>query len=237
MERINWKRDLELILNGELKVRYGGSFKLRLLENSILENKCSRCGIENWLGEKISLELDHIDGDNWNNKRENIRLLCPNCHAITDNYKGKNRKDLTKLNNKEPKRGIIFYKKDIIELYKQGFNISQILKKLDLNIGGNYLMIYKIFEENGIEIPIKEDKAILLKDVEVKRLENKVKKLKENIELIKNSDIDFNKKGWGTQVSKLLNITPSASLRWVKRNLPEFANNCWQHSDNKNIIN
>lgn len=159
------------------------------------------------------------------------------CHAITDNYKGRNRKDLKKLKPPStPKKGIIFYKKDIIELYKQGFNISQILKKLDLNIGGNYLMIYKIFEENGVEIPIKEDKAILLKDINAQRLEDKIKKLKENIELIKNSNIDFNKKGWGVQVSKLLNITPSASLRWIKRNLPEFADKCWQHSDNKSVI-
>jgi hypothetical protein len=233
MERINWKRDWELILKGELKVRYGGSFKLRLLERNILENKCSRCDIQEWLGEKISLELDHIDGDNWNNKRENIRLLCPNCHAITDNYKGKN---IKKKNNKEPKKGIVFYKKDIIELYKKGFNILQILKKLDLNVGGNYLMIYKIFEENGVEIPIKEDKAILLKDKDLKKLEEKVSKFKNQIELIKNSNIDFNKKGWGKKVSELTGFTPSWSLKFVKKNFPEFANNCWQHSDNKNII-
>lgn len=77
MERINWKKDLDLILDGTLRVRYGGSFKLRLLERNILENKCSCCGIKDWLGEEISLELDHIDGDNWNNKKENVRLLCP----------------------------------------------------------------------------------------------------------------------------------------------------------------
>lgn len=235
-EKIQWKKDLEKILNGELKVRYSGCFKLRLLERDIIENKCSRCNITDWLGEKISLELDHIDGDNWNNKLENIRLLCPNCHAITDNYKGKNRKDLKKFNLNEPKKGVLFYKKDILRLYKEGLNISQILKELNLNIGGNYLMIYKIFEENNIEIPKKEDKAILLKEKELKLMEDNILKFKKQIELIRNSNIDFNKIGWGKKVSELTGFTPSWSLKWVKKNLPEFADKCWQHSDNKNIV-
>lgn len=44
-----------------------------------------------WMGKKISLELDHIDGNNKNNLISNLRYLCPNCHALTPTYRGKNK--------------------------------------------------------------------------------------------------------------------------------------------------
>jgi 5-methylcytosine-specific restriction endonuclease McrA len=68
------------------------SFKLkvRLLESSVLSHICSRCNLAEWLGNPIPLELDHIDGDHLNNNLNNLRLLCPNCHALTPNYRGKN---------------------------------------------------------------------------------------------------------------------------------------------------
>ena len=68
-----------------------------------------------------------------------------------------------------------FYKKDILNLYKEGNNISQILKKLDLNVGGNYLMIYKILEKEGIEKPKKEEKYILKKEMDLNKTNEKLK--------------------------------------------------------------
>ena len=70
------------------------SFRLkkRLLKEGILERKCSCCGLTEWLGKPIPIELDHINGDNANNSLTNLRLLCPNCHALTDTYRGKNQK-------------------------------------------------------------------------------------------------------------------------------------------------
>ena len=55
---------------------------------------CSNCGCDgNWQNGKIALELDHIDGDNTNNTLDNLRYLCPNCHALTSTYRGLNKKN------------------------------------------------------------------------------------------------------------------------------------------------
>ena len=70
------------------KVENTWRLKNRLLQEGIKEPQCERCGKTRWLGEPIPLELHHKDGDRTNNTLPNIELLCPNCHALTDNYRG-----------------------------------------------------------------------------------------------------------------------------------------------------
>lgn len=53
--------------------------------------KCSICGISEWNGNKIVLECDHVDGNYDNADPSNLRLVCPNCHSQTSNFKGKNK--------------------------------------------------------------------------------------------------------------------------------------------------
>lgn len=62
----------------------------KLLQEGYKEHRCEKCGQTEWLGRPIPLELHHIDGNKKNNTLENFQLLCPNCHAFTDSYKGKN---------------------------------------------------------------------------------------------------------------------------------------------------
>lgn len=52
--------------------------------------KCEKCGLTDWLGEPISLQVHHIDGNSNHNTRNNLMLLCPNCHSQTDNWCHKN---------------------------------------------------------------------------------------------------------------------------------------------------
>lgn len=74
------------LLNGTL-----GNFasKKYLIETN--GHKCQSCLMNSWLEQPIPLELEHIDGDYKNNLIENLKLLCPNCHALTPTYKGRNR--------------------------------------------------------------------------------------------------------------------------------------------------
>ena len=86
-----WKGGL---VNGNIGItarNFSTHLKRYLVEK--FKNKCSLCG---WnkkhpITSKVPLEIDHIDGDSENNFEKNLRLLCPNCHALTPFYKNLNR--------------------------------------------------------------------------------------------------------------------------------------------------
>ena len=65
--------------------------KQRLIQEGFKQHKCEMCGITEWNGQPTPIELDHIDGNHYNNDIENLRVLCPNCHAQTDTYRGRNK--------------------------------------------------------------------------------------------------------------------------------------------------
>jgi len=64
--------------------------KKRLLKAGLLTYHCYECKLVEWRGKPLTLELDHIDGNNQNNALNNLRLLCPNCHAQTPTFRGRN---------------------------------------------------------------------------------------------------------------------------------------------------
>ena len=78
----------ELLVNGSNYQPY--KLKRRLLAKNVLEAKCNSCGRHSWMERAIPLELHHINGKRSDNRLQNLELLCPNCHALTDNYRGKN---------------------------------------------------------------------------------------------------------------------------------------------------
>jgi hypothetical protein len=73
------------------KIENTHRLKIRLLKEGLKEKKCECCQISTWQGHDIPLELHHIDGNRENNQLTNLEVLCPNCHALTDNYRGKNK--------------------------------------------------------------------------------------------------------------------------------------------------
>ena len=62
----------------------------RLLAEGLKDNRCEQCGITDWQGEPLVMQLHHKDGDGTNNELSNLELLCPNCHSQTDTYGGRN---------------------------------------------------------------------------------------------------------------------------------------------------
>jgi hypothetical protein len=69
-----------------------GQLKRRLIAEGLKSPRCERCGITEWRGRALSIALHHINGDGLDNRLENLALLCPNCHAQTPNFSGRNRR-------------------------------------------------------------------------------------------------------------------------------------------------
>lgn len=84
------KRDISDYLEGRVTNTSSSYLRKRLVEEGYLENRCLWCGIRDWFGFPITLELDHIDWNPSNNALSNLRILCPNCHALTPTYRGRN---------------------------------------------------------------------------------------------------------------------------------------------------
>lgn len=108
------KRDIQEYLFNKYTIQ-SHKLRLRLIKEKIMEHKCSMCGKTKWLNKPIPLELDHIDGNNKNNFLSNLRMLCPNCHAFTPNYRGKKQRKnkLIKIKTKRPNKKCINCKKSI----------------------------------------------------------------------------------------------------------------------------
>jgi len=85
---------------------------------------CESCQNSKWLSKPITLELEHIDGDNRNNEKNNLKLLCPNCHSQTDTWKGRNKNS---IRNK-----IYISDEDFLDAINTTPNIRQALLKLGL---------------------------------------------------------------------------------------------------------
>ena len=64
--------------------------RIKLFRDGLKEEQCERCKLKEWQGVRIPLELHHKDGNKKNNNLSNLEILCPNCHALTDTYRGKN---------------------------------------------------------------------------------------------------------------------------------------------------
>jgi hypothetical protein len=83
------------IFSGKHQTFQSHKLKIRLLKEGFKKHSCEMCHLENWLTKPIPLELHHSDGNRYNNALENLELLCPNCHALTDNYRAKNIRNLS----------------------------------------------------------------------------------------------------------------------------------------------
>lgn len=120
---------------------------LKVIKKWLIQNrghKCELCGITEWNGKPISLEMDHIDGNHNNNEESNLRLLCPNCHSQTDTFRGKNMK---KSNHKK------INDSEFVNALQNNSNIRNALMELNLvPAGANYKRAEKIITKYGLDI-------------------------------------------------------------------------------------
>jgi transposase-like protein len=79
------RRPLAEILVERSTYGNGGNLRRRLIADGLKEARCELCGITEWRGQPVKLELDHINGDH-TDRLENLRIVCPNCHALTETY-------------------------------------------------------------------------------------------------------------------------------------------------------
>lgn len=135
----NWAKGVSIIPNdiifAEDSLYSNEMVKNRIVKDNLLVYKCQKCGIDSWQGETIVLDLDHINGNNRDNRLSNLRFLCPNCHSQTDTYKGRNKNTgKTKVTDEE-----------LLTEYKKCSNIRQTLLNLNLAAkGGNYERVKKL---------------------------------------------------------------------------------------------
>lgn len=85
-------RPLTDYFEGRASVTNTNRFRRRLLREGVFDRRCGRCNGDEWLGEVMPLELHHVDGNRSNNAPANLVLLCPNCHALTATYRGRNKR-------------------------------------------------------------------------------------------------------------------------------------------------
>lgn len=128
--------DEELFSNRTYKIAQTVLIK-RLKE--IRDWKCEMCGLNEWMGKTLPLEVHHIDGNNYNNELSNLQILCPNCHSLTNNWRSRNKKGYDKTNPKVTDNDIL----KALDKYK---NISRALTSLGLAGGSNYNRVYKLLK-------------------------------------------------------------------------------------------
>ncbi len=115
--------------------------KLRVLEEQ--QKRCAMCPLTmEWNGKPLSFDLDHIDGDRSNNKRENLRCVCPNCHSQTPTYKGKNSSGKQRTDE------------EVILALENSNSVYSALSSLGMNLhGGNYIRVRNIIKKYGLKLP------------------------------------------------------------------------------------
>lgn len=101
VNQLNFKKEKiplkSLLVVHESRVTKNQDLKKRLIEEGVKKDECEQCNNPPfWNGIKLTLQLDHINGDNKDNRLENLQILCPNCHSQTNTFSGKNLKNKKK---------------------------------------------------------------------------------------------------------------------------------------------
>ena len=111
-----------------------------VIKNNLIPYKCAICGCTEWQGKTLSLELDHINGINNDNRLENLRFLCPNCHSQTSTYGSRNQQ----LNSSE-----YDIPDDLRKMVEKKYDEVKSVKRVSSILGIRRCVVTKIVNESG----------------------------------------------------------------------------------------
>jgi Zn finger protein HypA/HybF involved in hydrogenase expression len=139
--RIFTKYDTDVFVNNS---QFSKTYIRKLvIQKKLIDYKCALCANDGkWLDKQLSLQLDHINGNSQDQRLENLRFLCPNCHSQTDTYCAKNKKftSTKKVSDEQ-----------LMDMYKQcDGNCHQTLKRLGIDNGRNYDRLYRVIRKMGM---------------------------------------------------------------------------------------
>jgi Zn finger protein HypA/HybF involved in hydrogenase expression len=189
----------------------GGILKRHILKSSIIPYLCAVCGLTQWNGTKITLQIHHVNGINNDHRVENLEFLCPNCHSQTDTYCGRNTEHCTieyycEDCDKQVTKGSlrctechinsrrIHVKPPKEQLEKD--NLTYRAKELSEKYGVHYMIVASWFKSYGIQRPPREHWTI--RDAPSKQ---------QLLDMLKDSDC--------TKVAKILGKDRQTVRKWI----------------------
>jgi 5-methylcytosine-specific restriction endonuclease McrA len=119
------------------------NLRARVIKEKLINYKCAICGIDGyWNYNKLTLQIDHINGNGTDHRIENLRFLCPNCHSQTETFGARN--------YKANKKNILFNIpiNELKEIIKSSTSLSDICKKCNLPIRSHLFSYLKEFFDN-----------------------------------------------------------------------------------------
>lgn len=169
-------------------------FKAYVIRNKLIPQECSICKNDGlWLDKKLILQLDHIDGNRYNNELNNLRFLCPNCHS----------QQLTSNRKKPSLRLDLESVKTILPECESKRQVLLKLGKAEAN--ANYAALDKLFREHNLVITKKRTYVYKphLNERKVKRpSKEELERLVELMSMVK--------------IGKMFGVTDNAVRKWIK---------------------
>ncbi len=214
------RTDTQLYLHNELPIS-SNMLKKRLIKEGIKEHRCEVCVQTEWMGKPIPIQLHHKDGNSVNNVLDNLQIICPNCHAQTENYCGKNQARVGAY--------IATPDQDFLDQIPLWHNKAQVIRALGLSLAkphynkigklmaANPTVLFKPFEP--IEVPDG------YREISARRIEKKgdplwrTKPKPDQRKVVRPSKEDLEKLVWEKsilQLSKEFGVTDNTVRKWCK---------------------
>jgi len=197
----------DILIKGDKRI-HGQPLKNRLVREDLMKNMCNECGQPpKWRDKYLILELDHINGDCKDNRLENLRVLCPNCHATTKTYcrglQKKKEPNRCKMCNKEISRISKICQGCYLESVKRKSPYEP--KKQDYTKKSGYC------EECGVKISMEANMCRSCSAIKNNSIKRKIKNRPSKIQLCKDVE-EFGY--WGT--GRKYGVTDNTIRRWLK---------------------